>query len=170
MNSESLIAERAEGGNHFRIAWKVWGSTRLFAIVLLMVAVLLGAHYRFHRLGGSDLDGDEAVAWTAARSPDVRRVILTTMQVEKGGKLPVYHILLHTWIDIFGDSLSSMRAPSASLGTIAIVLLFVAVREICHSLSDNPARLLGETGGAFAALIYALNITLLQSDRESFPC
>ena len=46
--------------------------------------------------------------------------------------------MLHEWIAVFGDSLFAMRAMSAALGTIAIVLVFVAVREICRSLADEP--------------------------------
>ena len=79
--------------------------------------------------------------------------------------------MLHEWVRIFGDSLFAMRAMSAALGTIAIVLVFVAVREICRSLGGEAAAEAGEVGGAFAALLYALNLTIVASDRTAreFP-
>ena len=48
-------------------------------------------------------------------------------------------MMLHEWIGVLGDSLFAMRAMSAALGTIAIVLIFVVVREIWRSLADESA-------------------------------
>ena len=73
--------------------------------------------------------------------------------------------MLHEWIGIFGDNLFAMRAMSATLGTIAIILLFVVVREVCRSLVDESATSVGEMAGAFAALVYATNLEMVLSDR-----
>ncbi|HVA83582.1 MAG TPA: glycosyltransferase family 39 protein [Candidatus Binataceae bacterium] len=136
-----------------------------------MVAVLLGAHYRFHRLSHWDMDGDEGAAWIAAVAPNVRAVAGTFSQVEYGGKLPIYDLVLHEWVRVFGESLFAMRAMSAALGTIAIVLLFFAVREIYRALGGEACAEGGEVAGAFAALIYAANRALVISDRRAreFP-
>lgn len=153
------------------MAISAWRSSRLFAFILLTLAVILGAFYRFHRLARWDMNGDEAVAWVAVIKPSLHQVVKTFWQVEYGGKLPLFDIALHEWVRIFGDSLFAMRAMSAALGTIAIVLLFVAVREICRSLGGEAAAKAGEVGGAFAALVYALNLTIVASDRTAreFP-
>jgi hypothetical protein len=145
----------------------VWRSWRLFSIGLLVVAVLLGAYYRFHNLQRWDMNGDEGSAWAAVVQPSVHQVVATFWHVESGGKLPLFDILLHEWVRIFGDSLFAMRAMSAALGTIAIVLLFGAVREVCRSLGGEALAEVGEIGGAFAALIYALNLTIVVSDRTA---
>lgn len=144
-----------------------WHSKRLFSIVLLVVAVLLGAHYRFHKLERWDMDADEGITWAAVVAPNVCEVVGRFWQIEYGGKLPVYDFVLHQWMGIFGDSLFAMRAMSAALGTIVIVLLFFAVREICGSLGDESVAALGEMAGAFAALIYAVNVTLVIADRRA---
>jgi hypothetical protein len=148
-----------------------WRSERLFSIVLLVVAVLLGAFYRFHRLARWDMNGDEGVAWAAVMKPTLRQVVASFWRFENGGKLPLFDIVLHEWVRIFGDSLFAMRAMSAALGTVAIVLLFVAVRESGRCLGGAAAIEAGEVGGAFAALIYALNLTIVVSDRTAreFP-
>src|SRR6185437_7972158 len=83
------------------------------------------------------------------------------------GKLALYDVTLHEWIRAFGDSLFVLRAMSAVLGTIAIVLLFIAVREVCRSLGDESSAATGELAGAFAALIYATNVVMVVSDRTA---
>ncbi len=148
-----------------------WRSSRLFAMALLTVAVILGAHYRFHRLDRWDLSGDEGQAWAGAIAPSVEAVIAAEPKIESGGKLPPYDLLLHGWIGVFGDAVASMRLLSAVIGTVVIMLVFVTVRQVFRSLGDESAVLTGELAGAFAALIYATNLTMVVSDRTAreFP-
>ncbi|MGA7763109.1 MAG: hypothetical protein WCA59_15300 [Candidatus Binataceae bacterium] len=144
-----------------------WCSTRLFAFVLVVIALIVGAHLRFHRLARFDMSGDEGASWAAASAPSAEQVAKLERRLDPG-KLALYDMMLHRWIGIFGDSLFAMRAMSAALGTIAIVLVFVAVREICHSLADDvdgPISPVGELAGAFAALLYATSLEMVLSDR-----
>jgi hypothetical protein len=146
-------------------------SARLFSMALLAVAVILGAYYRFNRIERWDLSGDEGTAWAGAIAPSVAAVIVAEPRIENGGKLPPYDLLLHGWIGVFGDSVASMRRLSAVIGTVVIVLVFVAVREVFRSLGDESAGSTGELAGAFAALIYATNLMMVVSDRTAreFP-
>lgn len=150
---------------------RTWRPARPFAMALLALAVILGAHYRFHRLDRWDMSGDEGQAWAAAIAPSVEEVIAAEPRIENGGKLPIYDILLHGWIRLFGDAVAPMRRLSAVIGTIVIVLLFIVVREVFSSLGDESAALSGELAGAFAALIYGTNFTMVVSDRTAreFP-
>lgn len=147
-----------------RAIFRLWRSKQAFALVLLAVAVVLGAQLRFHRLALNDMNIDEGATWTAAVAPDVHAVIQTEEQLE-GEKLWLYGLLLHGWVGAFGDSLFSMRALSAGLGTIAIVLLFGAVREVCLCLADEPAANFADLAGAFAALLFATNATMVLASR-----
>jgi hypothetical protein len=142
----------------------VWRSTRLFAFLLLLIALLVGGHLRFHRLARFDMSGDEGASWAAASAPSAQQVALIERRLDPG-KLALYDVLLHEWIGLFSDSLFAMRAMSAALGTIAIVLVFVVVREVCRSLADESAASISELAGAFAALLYATNLQMVQSDR-----
>jgi hypothetical protein len=146
------------------IALLAWRSSRLFVFVLLAVALIIGAHLRFHRLARFDLTGDEGASWAAASAPGVMQVAKRERQFDPG-KLALYDELLHGWIGIFGDSLFAMRSMSAMLGTIAIALIFLTVREVCRSLVDEGAAHVGELAGAFAALLYATNLQMVLSDR-----
>jgi mannosyltransferase len=143
-------------------------STRSFAILLVIIAIIIGARLRFHHLARFEMNGDEAASWAAASAPSAQQVGQIERQLDPG-KLALYDVTLHGWIAVFGDSLVAMRAMSAALGTIAIVLVFVAVREVCRSLADEPdgpaAAAVGELAGAFAALLYATNLEMVLSDR-----
>jgi uncharacterized membrane protein len=101
----------------------------------------------------------------------MREVIAAERRAENGGKLPLFQLVLHQWIRFFGDTAASMRRLTALNGTIVIVLVFVAVREVCRSLGDESAATAGELAGAFAALIYASNFLMVRSDRTAreFP-
>ncbi len=157
------------------------------AAALLALALLAGAGLRFYRLGRMDLSADEGASWAAAAAPDLRAVIEAEQRLDPG-KLAFYDILLHGWIGVFGDSRFAMRAMSAGLGTLAIVLVFASVREVVGSLAQDstgaPAQVgwpvaesqtavrpagraaeLSMTAGAFAALQYAANVAMVQTDR-----
>jgi len=145
-----------------------WRSTRSFALLLLIVAIVIGARLRLHHLARFEMNGDESASWAAASAPSVRQVGQIERQVDPG-KLALYDVLLHEWIAVFGDSLVAMRAMSGALGTLAIILTFVAVREVCRTLADEPdgpgIAVVGELAGAFAALLYATNLEMVLSDR-----
>jgi uncharacterized membrane protein len=139
-------------------------SPRALAGGLLALALVLGVVMRFQMLGLAEFSADEGASWTAASAPDVSAVVAMEHQLDPG-KLPLYDLLLHGWIRIFGDSVGAMRGMSAVLGTIAIVLVFAAVREVCRSLGGQPGAAIGDLAGGFAALIYAVNFMMVTSDR-----
>ena len=151
-----------------RTVWETalaaWRSPRFFALLLLVVATIAGTHLRFYRLTRLDMNGDEGASWAAAFAPTMNQVVKTEERLDPG-KLAFYDLLLHEWISAFGDSAFAMRAMSASLGTIAIVLVFVCVREICRSLADEPMLAVAELSGGFAALLYATNLEIVTQDR-----
>ena len=139
------------------------GSSWRAAIAIMGVALVLGGGLRFYHLDATELDQSEAVLWLAACAPTIGGVIRTGLRYEPG-TFGVYEIVLHGWINRFGDGIVAMRVLSAILGTLAILLLFVAVREIFDSLdegADPPAELVA----AFAALIFACNLQMIASTR-----
>lgn len=148
---------------------RAWRSPRVFALVLLTVAVVLGAYLRFYRLAADSMDGDEGVTWMTATAPSLRALEKRQQEFDPG-KLALYEVLMRGWIEVFGDSLFSMRAMSSASGVISIVLVFAAVREIRDSFgdsldSDSAESSAGDVTGSFAALIYAANMDMVLSDR-----
>lgn len=81
------------------------------------------------------------------------------------GKLAVYDFALHEWIGAFGDGVTSMRSMSAVVGTLAIAILFVAVREVMRALGAASEAGQAELAAALAALIFALNLTVVNQAR-----
>ena len=142
----------------------MWHSKRLFSLVLLMIAIVLGAQLRFHHLTRAEMNGDEGASWAAASAPNIQQVAGIEARLDPG-KLALYDVLLHEWIEFFGDSLFTMRSMSGILGTIAIVLVLVCVREVCRSLGGESTAAIGDLAGSFAALLYATNLQMVLSDR-----
>ncbi len=110
---------------------------------LLTGIVLVGAYLRLTLLNQQSLWFDEAdVVVRAQRSLPV--VLKTFIQPGENG--PLYNLLLHFWIQIFGPSETSVRMPSALAGLLTIpVIYFVGWRT------------LGKRVGLFAAGLLAIS-------------
>ena len=137
---------------------------RTRALALLALALMLGAGLRFYRLGTAELSADEAASWAGAAAPDLRTVVERQRSLDPG-KLALYDAALHGWIRLGGDGAGSMRAFSAVLGTLAIALVFAATRELMLDLGGAALIPRAEVGGALAALIAAVNLTLIDQGR-----
>ena len=134
------------------------------ALALLVLALMLGAGLRFYRLGAAELSADEAASWAGAAAPDLRTVIERERSLDPG-KLALYDLALHGWIALGGDGVGSMRAFSAALGILTIVLVFAATRELMLSLGGAAEIPQAMGGAAIAALIVAVNPTLIEQAR-----
>jgi mannosyltransferase len=159
--TEQRTVRQAAPVRHFTSA-----AQHCFARSLLAVALVIGAGIRFHRLGHTQMDVDEGASWAGASVPTLTEVVARERQIDPG-KLALYDLMLHEWIGVFGDGLSAMRAMSAALGTIAIVLVFAAVREACRRPDGAGGVTVGDLAGALAALAVATNLTLVISDRTA---
>jgi mannosyltransferase len=164
MRQGVAVFDRIAASSAGQAATRVSRSPRAFALCLLALALALGGILRFQRLGLPDLNADEGASWAAASAPRVSEVVALEHQLDPG-KLPLYDLALHGWIRVFGDGVRAMRGMSAALGMIAIVLVFATVREVCRSLGGQAGSAVGELAGGFAALIYAVNVTMVTSDR-----
>jgi hypothetical protein len=145
---------------------RVAESSRGIAIQVLLLALILGGGLRFYRLGVDEMTRGEAAAWTAASAPTIASVIASGRRLDPG-KLGLYDVTLHGWIAMFRDRVGAMRALSAVLGTLAIVLVFASVREILRSLDTAADPITAEVAGAFAALLFACNLQMITFDRTA---
>ncbi len=161
MTEQSNVAEASLAGR-LRVA----ESSRGIAVPVLLLALILGGGLRFYRLGVDEMTRGEAAAWTAASAPTIASVIASGRRLDPG-KLGLYDVTLHGWIAMFGDRVGAMRALSAVLGTLAIVLVFASVREILRSLDTAADPITAEVAGAFAALLFACNLQMITFDRTA---
>jgi mannosyltransferase len=159
---EWRVAIDAAAGRWPRAAAE-WSPTRWMTLGILAIALVAGCALRFYRL---DLTGMTADEWAAAIAHPVRRVIQLQSQLDPG-KLALYDLVLHGWMKVFGDGLRSIRGLSAGIGTGSIVLLFLLMRELYRAFAGAFEIETGELAGAFAALVFATNSTIVSSGRMS---
>ncbi|MGH7863777.1 MAG: hypothetical protein ACREQB_02230, partial [Candidatus Binataceae bacterium] len=138
------------------------------ALGLLALAILAGGALRCCDLGARQLSADEAATWAAASAPTIRAVAERGWRLN-AGKLPIHDIILSGWTRAFGDSEASMRAVSALLGTLAIVLVFMVAREMQRLDGERGAAADDEIDGAAAAsaLVFATSLMMIKYSREA---
>jgi 4-amino-4-deoxy-L-arabinose transferase-like glycosyltransferase len=146
------------------------GSSSKVAFAILTLALFLGAYLRCANLGGREMSADEGASWAAASAPTIREVLRAQNHLNPG-KAGLHDLTLHLWMRAFGDGLAAMRALSAAVGTIAILLVFGATREIfevCRRTTDDadPATVYPDEAAAITALIFAVNLITIKYSRE----
>jgi hypothetical protein len=149
--------------------------SRALTVTLLAVAMVLGIWLRFAAIGAREMSADEGASWAAAAAPSLAEVV-RIQAVLNPGKLAVYEIVLHGWMRLFGDGLAAMRAFSAMLDTLSMVVVFVLVRELLSGLSSPPESESGalgalppeeaETVAALTALLFAVNLVTIKYAHE----
>src|SRR5579864_2232845 len=131
------------------------------ALVVLVLALVVGAVLRFDNLGALEMSADEGATWAAADAPSTRDVI-AIQQTHNAGKLPLHDLLLHEWIAVFGDGLVAMRSLSALCGLVTIALMFPLTREIFRVKMIDDADGLAASDldmiAALSALICAISL------------
>ena len=136
--------------------------------VILAAAIVVGGWLRLHDLGALDMTADEAPSWVSASAATVGEVVRQGLQLNPG-KLAVHDIVLHFWMLAFGDSVTSIRALSGLLGTLAIALVFVVTRELFARDDQIEVSFLAgdrSTIAALSALVFALNVVAIRYSRE----
>ena len=132
--------------------------------VILALAVVTGITLRFYRLEIVSMTADEGATWAAAAAP-VESLLRLQPQLD-AGKLAVYDLLLHFWMNLFGDGLLAMRSFSVAADTASILLMYVVVREISLVLGGWELTR-AQLAGAFAAFLFATNVEFVQSARTA---
>src|SRR5580658_4531094 len=111
VSHDMAVFDRIAVSSTGQAAMRAAHSPRALAGGLLALALVLGVVMRFQMLGLAEFSADEGASWTAASAPDVSAVVAMEHQLDPG-KLPLYDLLLHGWIRIFGDSVGAMRGMS----------------------------------------------------------
>ncbi|HXN85856.1 MAG TPA: glycosyltransferase family 39 protein [Candidatus Binataceae bacterium] len=136
------------------------------ALLLLIIALIIGAFLRFHDLDALQMSADEGATWAAADAPSISELV-AIQRTHNAGKLPVHDLMLHGWIAMFGDGLFAMRSFSALLGLVTILLMFPMTRELFRTgISSLPRDDIDFIAG-LSALICAVSIVTIKYDREA---
>jgi hypothetical protein len=112
---------------------------------VLLIAVVVGTILRFFRLGGHELSIDESLSWAESSEHNVRAVLRVQHQLDSG-KFPIYEIVQHGWMRLFGESETAMRALPALIGSLSIVLVYVLAKEMLLALGAGMESSAAATG------------------------
>jgi mannosyltransferase len=110
-------------GRRFSLT-RISGESTL-GLTLLLTA--LGAALRFSALSRQSFWYDEAVSVELARNAVAD---LLSGRVRDLGNPPLYPVLLHLWMSVFGNSDAAVRALSALLGTLTIPVFIALGRKV----------------------------------------
>ncbi len=89
--------------------------------VILLLILLIGLFLRIYHLGHESIWVDEAYSIRCAG------LCLPELFEEIAGKdkhPPLYYVILHTWVGLFGDSEFSARLPSAIFGFLCLLMMY----------------------------------------------
>ncbi len=98
----------------------------------LAVALLVGGALRFYRLGGNSLWVDEYLTWwLAAHSPaEILRLSSSANFIP-----PLYFLLVHGALQVFGESEVALRLPSVVAGICTVPVMWLLTLELTTSRS-----------------------------------
>lgn len=126
-------------------------STRWVGLSLPLALTVLAFLPRVFQLGRADIWGDEAFSINAGAQP-----LSTILSGGVDTHPPLYYLLLHFWVPIFGDSEFAIRLLSACLGTVVVPLTFLLAE-----------RLVDRRTAVLAALISVFSPFLVYYSQEA---
>ena len=118
---------------------------------LAVVILLLAAALRVYDVGGRDLWVDEANG--VLMSQESLSGLFERLKLDSSP--PLYYIMLHGWIKLFGDGEAAVRAVSVLAGLVLVACVFIVGRRL-FSL---------ETGAIAAALVATSPIQVFYSQQ-----
>jgi mannosyltransferase len=119
---------------------------------VLLLILLLGLFVRIYFISGQSLWFDEGYSVRMSQlSP--REIISKTASADYHP--PLYYIVLHYWVSLFGTSEFSVRLPSAILGICSILILYKVGK---HLFNDNV--------GILSSLILAVSVFHVEYSQE----
>jgi 4-amino-4-deoxy-L-arabinose transferase-like glycosyltransferase len=127
-----------------------WFDSR-FAIVTVFLITLLGSAIRFYNLDWQCLMVDEMVTREAA-ARSISDIVTWSLSVDYNP--PLYYMLAHWSVQIFGDTNFAIRFPAAVCGTLTIPLMFLLGKNYFGSWENPRGYLLGYSMAAVSAVMF----------------
>lgn len=139
---------------------KLLTPNNLYIVLILSIITLIGLFLRLVFLDKANgMWHDEIITYITASKDSLWDVIKSSMP------RPLYFLLLHFWIEIFGNSELLMRFLSVITGALAIPIMYFAGLELEKTNSPNLISKLSSVG-ITAALLTAVNSFLIYYSQE----
>jgi len=100
----------------------------LVAAILLVGITLLALGLRLHNLNAQSLWYDEGFSVYLAHMSPAEIVSRTAADIQP----PLYYLMLHGWIQLFGDDEPVVRGLSALFGVLAVPLIYGVAWQLLH--------------------------------------
>ena len=121
---------------------------------LLLLILLLGAVLRVYDLSGESLWVDEAITSQIAELNS--RELFGWIISQNDNNPPLYYILMHFWVSLFGHSEFSLRLPSAIVGTGSVLMIYAVGKLVFN-----------RTTALLASLILAVSVFHIEYSQEA---
>lgn len=105
----------------------IGNKTKIIIVILLLIA--FSAFFRLYSLTSQSVWGDEAM-WVYFSQLSVSENILLTSQ---DFHMPLYNIILHYWITVFGLGEDALRSLSAIFGILGVVMAYLVGKKLFNS-------------------------------------
>ncbi|WP_232686903.1 glycosyltransferase [Halobacterium zhouii] len=109
-------------------------------LLALASVVFVGVGLRIYGLTDWSLYGDELYSVTSRAALPVRELLMVPLPLDSHP--PLYYLLLHYWMDLFGNSVASIRSMSVLLGAGAILIMYALGTELYDSRTGLLAAFL----------------------------
>lgn len=123
-------------------------ANKTYSLILILILIFSGCIY-FYRLGSESLSTDEYFSlYAAQQSP---QDIITRHKSESNPNTipPLYVLILHYWLKIFGQNEFSQRSLSAIFGVFSVYFLYRLTKLIFNARTGLFAALLGSLSSAW---------------------
>jgi uncharacterized membrane protein len=155
--------------------------------LLAAAAIMVGVFFRFYHVDQKPIWDDEVITWmhflgvsereVVGAAPNFRHVsdlrealhpttarrpvsdVVTVMLAEDPQHPPIYYVIAHGWVSLFGDSVRAVRTLSVVIGLLAIPCMY----WLCVELFESSAA--GLIGAALIALT-PIDVLYSQEARE----
>jgi hypothetical protein len=134
----------------------LWGKSLGDLLWYGFLAVVLSASVALRFIAVSPLWLDEAQSTAIARLPLTGADPTMFGALRQDGSPPLYYLLLHWWIGVFGDGQTAVRALSGALSLIGIPFLYLLARRVA-----------GERVGRVVVVFYAASPFALRYATEA---
>ncbi len=117
------------------------------ALTLGLVAILLFSGFvYFYNLGEESLTTDEYFSLYSAQLPWHKIIFGHQKEYDPNTLPPLYHLIMHFWLKVFGSGEYAQRSFSAILGVLSVWMLYALTRL----LIDRRTAVLSALFGAFS--------------------
>lgn len=112
-------------------------------ISCIIVLLVLASFIYFYRLGRESLMTDEYLSLHVAQQPLERIIFRHNENWNPNAMPPLYEILLHFWLKLFGTGEFAQRSLSALFGVCSAYILYLLAKLLCDSWTGIIAMLFG---------------------------